>query len=154
VLRFSEPISAQSDAPALTLFPAIEGSLAWNAAGDGLTFTPTAGFTPGQAYSAYLHTGLRGPRGQGLESERLDFSVLSAPKVLSHSPGASQITDRRPVIQVYFDRPMRAGLVGEFERLLRPGAHLFIGHSETLNGIDTDLRSERPSVYRLLREVR
>ena len=108
VLRFSEPISAQSDAPALTLFPAIEGSLAWNAAGDGLTFTPTAGFTPGQAYSAYLHTGLRGPRGQGLESERLDFSVLSAPKVLSHSPGASQITDRRPVIQVYFDRPMRA----------------------------------------------
>jgi chemotaxis protein methyltransferase CheR len=57
-------------------------------------------------------------------------------------------------VMIYFDRPMRAGLVGEFERLLRPGAHLFIGHSETLNGIDTDLRSERPSVYRLLREVR
>jgi chemotaxis protein methyltransferase CheR len=57
-------------------------------------------------------------------------------------------------VMIYFDRPMRAGLVGEIERVLRPGAHLFIGHSETLNGIETHLRSERPSVYRLPREVR
>ncbi|HVO19346.1 MAG TPA: protein-glutamate O-methyltransferase CheR [Anaeromyxobacter sp.] len=57
-------------------------------------------------------------------------------------------------VMIYFDRPMRAGLVGEIERLLRPGAHLFIGHSETLNGIDTRLRSERPSVYRLPEEIR
>jgi chemotaxis protein methyltransferase CheR len=52
-------------------------------------------------------------------------------------------------VMIYFDRPMRAGLVGQIERLLRPGAHLFIGHSETLNGIESQLRSERPSVYRL-----
>jgi chemotaxis protein methyltransferase CheR len=57
-------------------------------------------------------------------------------------------------VMIYFDRPMRAGLVGQIERLLRSGAHLFIGHSETLNGIDTRLRSERPSVYRLPAEVR
>jgi len=57
-------------------------------------------------------------------------------------------------VMIYFDRPMRAGLVGEIERVLRPGAHLFIGHSETLNGIETRLRSERPSVYRLPGEVR
>jgi chemotaxis protein methyltransferase CheR len=57
-------------------------------------------------------------------------------------------------VMIYFDRPMRAGLVGEIERVLRPGSHLFIGHSETLNGIDTRLRSERPSVYRLPAEVR
>ncbi len=56
-------------------------------------------------------------------------------------------------VMIYFDRPMRTGLVGEIERLLRPGAHLFIGHSETLNGIETRLRSERPSVYRLPAEV-
>jgi chemotaxis protein methyltransferase CheR len=52
-------------------------------------------------------------------------------------------------VMIYFDRPMREGLVGELERLLRPGAPLFIGHSETLNGIATRLRAERPSVYRL-----
>jgi chemotaxis protein methyltransferase CheR len=51
-------------------------------------------------------------------------------------------------VMIYFDLPMRAGLVGEFERLLRPGSPLFVGHSETLNGIATRLRSERPSVYR------
>jgi chemotaxis protein methyltransferase CheR len=52
-------------------------------------------------------------------------------------------------VMIYFDRPMREGLVGELERLLRPGSPLFIGHSETLNGIPTRLRPERPSVYRL-----
>ncbi len=57
-------------------------------------------------------------------------------------------------VMIYFDRTMRAGLVGEIERVLRPGAHLFIGHSETLNGIASLLRSERPSVYRLPAEVR
>jgi chemotaxis protein methyltransferase CheR len=57
-------------------------------------------------------------------------------------------------VMIYFDRPMRAGLVGEIQRVLKPGAHLFIGHSETLNGIETRLRSERPSVYRLPEEAR
>jgi chemotaxis protein methyltransferase CheR len=57
-------------------------------------------------------------------------------------------------VMIYFDRNMRAGLVAEIERVLRPGSHLFIGHSETLNGIETNLRSERPSVYRLPGEVR
>lgn len=57
-------------------------------------------------------------------------------------------------VMIYFDRPMRAALVGEVERLVRPGAHVFIGHSETLSGIETRLRSERPSVYRLAGEVR
>jgi chemotaxis protein methyltransferase CheR len=57
-------------------------------------------------------------------------------------------------VMIYFDRPMRAGVVGEFERLIRPGSPLFIGHSETLNGIATRFRSERPSVYRLPEEGR
>jgi chemotaxis protein methyltransferase CheR len=52
-------------------------------------------------------------------------------------------------VMIYFDRPMRATVVGEFERLIRPGAPLFIGHSETLNGIVSGFRSERPSVYRI-----
>lgn len=52
-------------------------------------------------------------------------------------------------VMIYFDRPMREGLVREIERLLRPGAPLFVGHSETLNGIAVRLRSERPSVYRM-----
>jgi len=57
-------------------------------------------------------------------------------------------------VMIYFDRPMRAGVVTEFERLIRPGCPLFIGHSETLNGIATRFKSERPSVYRLPEEGR
>jgi chemotaxis protein methyltransferase CheR len=57
-------------------------------------------------------------------------------------------------VMIYFDRAMREGLVGEIERLIRPGAPLFIGHSETLNGIATRLRAERPSVYRVPGEER
>jgi chemotaxis protein methyltransferase CheR len=57
-------------------------------------------------------------------------------------------------VMIYFDKPMRAGLVGEVERLVKPGGRFFIGHSETLNGIDTGLRVERPSVYRKLAEAR
>jgi chemotaxis protein methyltransferase CheR len=55
-------------------------------------------------------------------------------------------------VMIYFDRPMRAGVVAEFERIIRPGCPLIIGHSETLNGITTRFRTERPSVYRLPRE--
>jgi chemotaxis protein methyltransferase CheR len=51
-------------------------------------------------------------------------------------------------VMIYFDHPMRAALVGEIERLLKPGGRFFIGHSETLNGIEAALRVERPSIYR------
>jgi len=51
-------------------------------------------------------------------------------------------------VMIYFDRPMRAGLVAEVERLVKPGGRFFIGHSETLNGVETGLHVERPSVYR------
>jgi chemotaxis protein methyltransferase CheR len=57
-------------------------------------------------------------------------------------------------VMIYFDRPMRAGVVGEFERLVGPGCPLFIGHSETLNGITSRFKTERPSVYRLPEEGR
>ena len=50
---------------------------------------------------------------------------------------------------IYFDQKMRASVVGEFERLIRPGGLLVVGHSETLNGIATRFRAERPSVYRM-----
>ena len=44
--------------------------------------------------------------------------------------------------------------MAEVERLVKPGGRFFIGHSETLNGIDSALRVERPSVYRKPGEAR
>jgi len=51
-------------------------------------------------------------------------------------------------VMIYFDNAVRQRLVGEIERLLRPGGLLVVAHSETLNGIRSGLRTVQPSVYR------
>lgn len=51
-------------------------------------------------------------------------------------------------VMIYFDNAVRQRLVSDLERLLRPGGLLVVAHSETLNGIRTNLRTVRPSVYR------
>lgn len=51
-------------------------------------------------------------------------------------------------VMIYFDRPVRQGLIGQIERLLKPGGLLAIGHSETLSGLDSTLECLRPTLYR------
>ncbi len=52
---------------------------------------------------------------------------------------------------IYFDRPTQERLLQRFYGHLRPGAHIFMGHSETLSGLDVPLVSVYPTVYRKLR---
>ena len=54
-------------------------------------------------------------------------------------------------VMIYFDLEVRKHLVGEIERLLKPGGLLVIAHSETLNGVGTGLSMLKPSVYRKAR---
>lgn len=49
---------------------------------------------------------------------------------------------------IYFDAPTRAALLNRFSIQLRPGGYLFLGHSETLNGLDVPLTTVGPTVYR------
>lgn len=49
---------------------------------------------------------------------------------------------------IYLSAQVRQRLLGEIERLLRPGGLLFTGHSESLAGFTTGLRMVRPSIYR------
>ena len=42
-------------------------------------------------------------------------------------------------VMIYFDRPTKEQLVLNFARQLKPGAHLYIGHSERVSGPATDL---------------
>jgi chemotaxis protein methyltransferase CheR len=51
---------------------------------------------------------------------------------------------------IYFDREIQERVVGAIVRRLRPGGYLFMGHSETLNGLDLPLKPVAATVYRRL----
>jgi chemotaxis protein methyltransferase CheR len=51
-------------------------------------------------------------------------------------------------VMIYFDNVVRKNLLAEFERLLRPGGYLMVGHSESMAGGLCNLPSAgKPSVY-------
>lgn len=49
---------------------------------------------------------------------------------------------------IYFDRPTQEKLIRRLCSHLIPGGYLFMGHSETLSGLDVPLVSAGPMVYR------
>lgn len=69
---------------------------------------------------------------------------------LSHTPfplhGPLDVVFCRNVM-IYFDNKVRAALLGEIYRLLKPGGYLFVGHAESLTGMMSSLKSVKPSVY-------
>lgn len=51
-------------------------------------------------------------------------------------------------VMIYFDTDTKRGVCQRLVQTLRPGGHFFIGHSETLNGLDCPVRVIQPAVYR------
>lgn len=51
-------------------------------------------------------------------------------------------------VMIYFDRPARELLVKRFIEKLAPGGYLFTGHSESLAGLRTGLKTVANAVYR------
>ncbi|MHC1710670.1 MAG: protein-glutamate O-methyltransferase CheR [Solidesulfovibrio sp.] len=51
-------------------------------------------------------------------------------------------------VMIYFDRATQERLLQKFCTQLRPGGFLFIGHSESLTGMDLPLSQHAPTVYR------
>ncbi len=50
-------------------------------------------------------------------------------------------------VMIYFDSPTRQTLIQKFWNMLRPGGHLFIGHSESFTGLSHQFRSIMPAAY-------
>lgn len=50
-------------------------------------------------------------------------------------------------VLIYFDAESRAGVVRRLLARLAPGGHFFLGHAESLNGMDTPTRGVIPTVY-------
>ena len=51
-------------------------------------------------------------------------------------------------VMIYFDQQTQQTLVNRLADHLEPGGYLFIGHSESLTGIDYPLTYVRPTIYR------
>jgi len=51
-------------------------------------------------------------------------------------------------VMIYFDRGTQQDLVNRLALCLHPGGHLFVGHSESLSGIEHPLEYVCPAVYR------
>lgn len=51
-------------------------------------------------------------------------------------------------VLIYFDRPTQERVVNRICRYLHPGGYLFVGHSETLNGLDVPLTQVKATIYR------
>jgi chemotaxis protein methyltransferase CheR len=51
-------------------------------------------------------------------------------------------------VMIYFDRRTQQDLVGRLADCLHPGGYLFVGHSESLSGIEHPLEYVCPAVYR------
>jgi chemotaxis protein methyltransferase CheR len=49
---------------------------------------------------------------------------------------------------IYFDRSTQERLVNRFYRNLTPGGFVFMGHSETLSGLNVPLNQVAPTIYR------
>lgn len=50
-------------------------------------------------------------------------------------------------VVIYFDKPTQQTLMRKFHKQLKPGGYLFIGHSETLSGLDVDFKAVASTVY-------
>ncbi len=50
-------------------------------------------------------------------------------------------------VMIYFDKATQQALVERYWALLRPGGHLFVGHSESLTGLAHRFRYVQPAVY-------
>ncbi len=50
-------------------------------------------------------------------------------------------------VMIYFDRPTQERLVNKFYHHLKPGGHLFIGHSESLQWVSHPFKAIAPTIY-------
>jgi len=52
-------------------------------------------------------------------------------------------------VVIYFDKPTQKRLFARFAQRLKPGGHLFIGHSESLHGISEEFKAVGRTIYQL-----
>lgn len=101
--------------------------------------------------SKYCLKGVRAQEGTFLISpklrERVSFSQVNLTLPVDPAIGDFEVIFLRNVM-IYFDLETKTKVINNLMPRLKPGGHLFIGHSETLSGIPAPLQTIRPTIYR------
>lgn len=101
--------------------------------------------------SKYCLKGVRAQEGTFLIAarlrERVSFGQVNLTLPVDAGIGDFDVIFLRNVM-IYFDLETKTKVINNLMPRLKPGGHLFIGHSETLSGIPAPLQPVRPTIYR------
>jgi len=79
--------------------------------------------------------------------QRVQFRQVNLNKTLPEM-GRFDVVFLRNVM-IYFDEATKREVLGRVSRVLQPQGWLFVGHSESLHGLDTHFQSLAPAIYQL-----
>ena len=79
--------------------------------------------------------------------QRMNFRYLNLVESLPVGLGLFDVNFLRNVM-IYFDVPTKQRLLQQICEFLRPGAYLFVSHSESLSGMNLNLQTVAASIYR------
>lgn len=79
--------------------------------------------------------------------QRVSFRRLNFMDATYAVPERFEVIFFRNVL-IYFDKPRQQDVVRKLCRHLIPGGYLFVGHSESLAGLDLPLIAQAPAIYR------
>jgi chemotaxis protein methyltransferase CheR len=77
---------------------------------------------------------------------RISFEQLNLIQPFPHRKLFNVIFCRN--VMMYFDKATQENIVQRMSACLEPGGYLFVGHSESLTGVEHELKYVRPATYR------
>lgn len=77
--------------------------------------------------------------------DKIEFNQINLIKALPDIGEFDVIFLRN--VMIYFDNETRTQVVNKIVHLLKPGGYLFVSHSESLVGINTQLKIVQPSIF-------
>jgi chemotaxis protein methyltransferase CheR len=104
---------------------------------------------PSRYLSSYCLKGTGSQEGTLLIEHKLRERVQFMQHNLTEAPpklGEFDVIFLRNVM-IYFDQETKRRVVKRLLSMLRTGGHFLVGHSETLNGVNEELRLVQPAVY-------
>ncbi|WP_052709912.1 CheR family methyltransferase [Azospirillum thiophilum] len=109
----------------------------------------TTGIPPAIRQRFTVDTRLDGEPAVAMGDELKRLVTVKPLNLLEHWPmsGPFDAIFCRNVL-IYFDRRGRTKVIEDFARMIRPGGHLFLGHSESLYGVSNLFRQAGPTIYR------